>query len=138
MVLWGIAIAGVAATGHFGSLPARLDLTEQHTLWFWLALGVLATLLVVLPFLIWVCNPQKCLVETTDDYLIIRTSKLAKRQLELAKIEKIFVEDNLATIFYRSKRGFPKSWMIERDRFRSECWTDFREALNTIKTQVRV
>lgn len=138
VVLWGIAIAGIAAAAYFGKLEARFDISANYVQYFWIGLGALALVLVILPLLFWICNPQKCLVELNGEHLIIRTSKLAKRQLELDKIEKIYVEDNLATIFYRTQRGFPKSWMIERSRFRTECWDDFSKAMNTLKTQVRV
>ena len=134
LLVFGGAIGIVAGAGSLFSLPERIG--PELGQWFWMGLGALALLFVVIPFFLWLVSPGKCCIESGEDSLTIRTSRFGRRRMELSKIEKIFVEDDLATIFYRTKRGFPRSWMIERSRFREECWGKLGEALNSLKTRV--
>ncbi len=134
IVLWATVLGSVGAAGYFFALPEKIG---RHGEWFWPALAVLAALFVILPFLAWTIKPPKLRLETTSDQqLIIRTSRIGKRRMELQHIEKIFVEENLATIFYRNNRGFPTSWMIERSRFHDENWKELGTALESVKTRV--
>ncbi len=134
MVFSAAILGAVAGAGQYFQWPNLLGADKAN--WFWLGLAGLGGIFVLLPLFLWLLNPRKCSIETADDLLTIRTGNFGKRKLELSKIEKIFVEDNLATIFYRTKRGFPTSWMIEKNRFKDECWEKLKEALNAVKTQL--